>query len=96
MTNLKFFYNGIKGSDGKLQKCSYHDGELYHHPVGTITIYARGYVHFSQEVAEAFAVENNSDSQTDYFEKDTIRVAPTHPLYVVVKAALDKREAKYA
>lgn len=25
---LKFFYNGIKGSDGKLQKAHYSDGKL--------------------------------------------------------------------
>ena len=45
---LKFFYNGIKGSDGKLQKCWYSDGQLIGFPVGTLTIYAREYSHFSR------------------------------------------------
>lgn len=93
---IKFFYNGIKGSDGKLQKGSYSDGELYHHPAGTITIYANNYRRFSQEIAEAFTIENDTDYQTDYFDEDRIRVVPSHPLYAAVKAALDKRQAKYA
>ena len=41
---------------------------------------------FTQEIAEAFAVENNSDSLTDYFEKDCIRLLPGHPLYDAAKA----------
>lgn len=92
---IKFFYNGIKGSDGKLQKCSYSDGPLLHHPVGTITIYGKRYRPFSSEVAEALVIENNSDIQTDYFENDRIRIVPNHPLYAAVKAAVDKRNAKY-
>ena len=93
---IKFFYNGLKGSDGKLQKCSYSDSELINSPAGTITIYGRSYVGFSAEVADAFAIENDSNIQTDYFEHDRIRVVPSHPLYAAVKAALDKRQAKYA
>ena len=93
---IKFFYNGIKGTDGKLQKCSYSDSALLHHPAGTITIYGRRYIRFSQEIAEALAVENDSDLQTDYFENDRIRVIPTHPLYAAVKNASVRRKAKYA
>lgn len=33
-----------------------------------------------------FAIENNSDMSTDYFEADSIRVLPSHPLYEQVKA----------
>lgn len=35
----------------------------------------------------ALAIENNSDSREDYFEADTIRLMPGHPLYAVAKAA---------
>lgn len=35
---------------------------------------------------EHFAIENNSDLREDYFEKDSIRVLPSHPLYATVKA----------
>lgn len=36
---------------------------------------------FPQWVRDAFAVENNSDSMTDYFEADVIRLMPGDPLY---------------
>lgn len=101
MTNLKFFWNGIKGLDGKLQKASYSDGQLLNHPSGTLTIYAgtrgnAGCSRFKADVRQAFAVENDSDSMTDYFESDRIRVTPDHPLYAAVKAAMEARTAHYA
>jgi hypothetical protein len=42
---------------------------------------------FPAEMREHFAIENNSDGVTDYFECDSIRVLPDHPLYDAVKAA---------
>ena len=96
MTNLKFFYNGIKANGGKLQKATFDDCPLRSYPAGTITIRAREYRGFSVEIAEAFSIENNTDSQTDYFEKDCIRVTPNHPLYPQVAIATAKRQAHYA
>ena len=93
---FKFFWNGIKGSDGKLQKAFYSDGQLTNFPAGTLTIYAKDYRRFYGDVAAAFAVENDSDSMTDYFEDDRIRVLPSHPLYPQVLAALKARAARYA
>lgn len=99
---LKFYYNGIKGDNGKLQRCSYSLGALLHHPEGTITIYSREYSHFTKDIQEVFTVENDSDLMTDYFEKDRIRVLPSHPMYQQVLAAFhlmqkhnEKRHAKY-
>jgi len=99
---LKFFYNGIKGGDGKLQRCFYSASALLHHPEGTITIYSREYSRFTKDIQETFDVENDSDCMTDYFEKDRIRVMPSHPMYAQVLAALrlmeahnEKRHAKY-
>jgi hypothetical protein len=43
--------------------------------------------HFGAEVRKAFAVENNSDAMTDYFEGDCIRLLPGHPLYDAANAA---------
>lgn len=40
---------------------------------------------FPLEIAKAFEVENNSDSMTDYFESDCIRLLPGHPLYAAAK-----------
>lgn len=92
-----FYWNGIKDAKGaKLQKCSYSEGRLLHHPECTITIYARDYIHFSAKVRECFAVENDTDSMADYFDSDRIRVIPAHPLYPQVKAALEARDAHYA
>lgn len=87
-TQLKFIWNGIKGSDGKLQKCSYSAGMLKNFPMGTVSIYAKDYTRFSAEIREAFIVENNSDSRADYFDFDTIRVIPSHPLYCDVLGAM--------
>ena len=95
MATLKFYYNGIKVNGGKLQKANICETELRNHPKGTITIYARDYRRFSVEVAESFTVQNDTDSMTDYFDSDTIRVEPSHPLYAEVKAAADKSAARY-
>jgi hypothetical protein len=96
MTDLRFVWNGIKvGTQGKLQRAQYSDGILCNRPVGTITIYARDYGGFSAEVAAAFTIQNDTDSQTDYFEKDRIRVTPDHPLYAAVKTAMDARRRHY-
>jgi hypothetical protein len=41
---------------------------------------------FPAEFREAFKVESNSDIMTDYFEADTIRLMPNHPLYAKAKS----------
>lgn len=41
---------------------------------------------FPAAIREALAVTNNSDSREDYFEADTIRLLPGHPLYDAAKA----------
>ena len=95
--SLRFFWNGIKVEKGKLQKCSYSDSQLNSYPKGTITIYAPGTCgRFSAEIATAFTVENETDSQSDYFAPDRIRVTPDHPLYAKVAEALAKRDAHYS
>lgn len=92
-----FFWNGIKDAKGQeLQRAHYNMGPLINLPAGTITIYARDYSGFSNKVCECFPVQNDSDSQVDYFCKDTIRVIPQHPLYAAVKAAHDAQQARYA
>ena len=90
---LKFYWNGIKASDGKLQRASLDDGPLKNFPAGTITICARDYSGFDAEVAFAFVVTNDSDLMTDYFDHDRIRVEPSHPLYEQVAQALAKSKA---
>jgi len=93
MITFKFLWNGIKVNNGSLQKAFYSQPGSYAPwsglPDGTITIYAKTYSGFSAEVWEAFDVANDSDTMTDYFEKDRIRVKPDHPLYQEVAKALD-------
>lgn len=91
---LKFFYNGIKDNGGKLQTVYYSLGNLTNYPADTITIYNREYSRFSNGIHAAFTVENDSEMQTDYFEKDRIRVLSSHPLYPRVLAAMNACKAK--
>ena len=93
---LTFYYNGIKENGGALQTCWYSNGKLKNYPAGTITIYKREYSKFSAGIHQAFSVTNDTDSMTDYFDKDTIRVMPDHPLYAQVNAALEKNAARNA
>lgn len=89
-----FYWNGIKDAKGdKLQKAWYSTGKLTGHPDGTITIYARDYDRFSAKVRACFKVENDTDIQTDYFDSDSIRVIPSHPLYPQVQAAAAAQDA---
>jgi hypothetical protein len=92
---LRFFWNGIKGSDGTLQKCSYSGSKLTSYPAGTITIYGKHYRSFSAEVAAHFTIYDASDPATDYFADETIRVTPDHPLYAQVRTALLQHEDHY-
>jgi hypothetical protein len=41
---------------------------------------------FPASFREALAIENNSDGREDYFEADSIRLLPGHPLYAAAKA----------
>jgi hypothetical protein len=89
-----FYWNGIKDAKGdKLQRAWYSGGELLRHPAGTITIYARDYARFSDKVRACFVVQNDTDTQTDYFDQDRIRVIPSHPLYSAVQAAMNAQDA---
>ena len=94
---LKFFYNGIKSSSGKLEKASYSIGP-YTPESGlsdeSITITAREYMRFSPEIQAAFVVANHTDTMSDFFDKDRIRVTSSHALYPQVKAAYLAQQAK--
>jgi len=85
---LRFYWNGIKAGDGKLQRCSYSS-----YQDGTITVHAKDYRRFSQEVRQAFTVENGTDTMTDYFENDRFRVQSGHHFYDVISAAMKAGEA---
>ncbi len=88
---VKFFWNGIKVNGGKLNRAHYSDSKLINHPEGTFTIYARDYS--GVPTIPGLAIHNDTDTMTDYFEKDRIRVAPDNPFYSQVEEAFDKQEA---
>ena len=96
---IKFYYNGIKTDDYEgLQKCSYSYSKSYGYNIEQgegITIYKTEYGSFSPEIKKAFVVKNDSDSMTDYFETDKIRVSINHPLYAEVKTAWEKLEKRF-
>ena len=75
---IEFKYNGIK-VDGKLYGAWYSETTSPKYPAGTITIYGKHYQSFP--VIEGLNAENNSDSMTDYFENDTIRIEPTNVFF---------------
>lgn len=90
MEEIRFYYNGIKGSDAKLQKCSYSLTPLRNYPENTITIYAKERTIFSEEIRKYFEVKNDTDSTVDYYDNDTIRVEPSHKMYQSVREAANK------
>lgn len=88
---LKFMYNGIK-LDGQLFSGFYSMGtytECSGIAQGTITIYANDYKSFPS--IEGLQIHNESDSMTDYFEEDKIRVEPTSKYYTEVLEAFNKQ-----
>lgn len=97
MTNtLRFLWNGIKGKDGKLQKATYYRGPYVNLSTETVTILAKEYPGFSDEVRQMFTIENDSDGREDYFEHDRVRVDPSHRLYAQVLEACKSYEARWA
>lgn len=73
---VKILKHGIR-HNGKYHRCFYSTAKLCNFPEGTITVYAWDYESLPVELAPV----NNSDSMTDYFETDKVRIVPTHPLY---------------
>lgn len=53
---------------------------------GNATIYIKSYKSLPAEAYKALNVENNTDMITDYFERDRIRISPSHELFNQVEA----------
>lgn len=89
--NIRFFYNGLKVGKGPLQKGHWSFIQAWtqgERQIPTqLVLYARDYEGFSSEVREMFQVDNRTDSQTDYFEKDQLRIYPDHPLFAAAAEA---------
>lgn len=78
-TGIKFYYNGIKVDGGKLIPCYMSiDGDTVH-------ISAKDYGGILP--VQYFTVIDESDSMTDYFEKERTTLDPSHPLYKFARYA---------
>lgn len=90
---IKFLTYGIV-HEGKKVRAHYSEGSYTKEskiPKGTITIYAKDY---SARLPKELNPENDSDMQTDYFEKDRARITPNSPYFNDVLKALKKVKAK--
>ena len=85
-TSIKFFYNGIKiNGENKLIRCFYSLDNSTRESGPCVTIYAKGYG--AELPGDLFAVENDTDIMTDYFDTDSATLTPAHPLYHYARAA---------
>jgi hypothetical protein len=84
----RFTKDGIKDKTGKLEKI---DATIREDSQGNeyIRLYADNY---GASIPSIFYPENNTDIQTDYFEKDSCDVKPDHPYYDHLKLMALKRE----
>ena len=84
----RFTKDGIKDKSGKLEKI---DATIREDSKGNeyIRLYADDY---GASIPSIFYPENNTDIQTDYFEKDSCSVFPDHPYYNHLKLMALKRE----
>lgn len=85
---LKIMQNGIK-TENSYTPCFYSMGSFRNYPTDTICIYARDYEHLPAEIGE---IENDTDTQTDYFDTDKAYITPDNALYADVLAAYKKRQ----
>lgn len=80
-------------------KVHYSHGRLCNDSRDCVTLYAQGY---GSELSPIFgrSSENHTDTQTDYFDKDKVRIFDDSPLYPAALARAQandaKREARYA
>lgn len=77
----RFTKDGIKDKNGKLEKI-YARIENEGTPEEHVWLSADDYGH---SIPSIFYPENDTDSQTDYFDKDSCSVTPDHPYYNHVK-----------
>ena len=88
--HVRIYWNGIKIDGGRLIRCGYSiDNNAENTP--SVSIYARDYDDLPRDL---FEVRNESDSYTDYFEKDSAYLTPEHPLYKYFRFAALKAKAR--
>jgi hypothetical protein len=81
MAEIKFQKHAIVYK-GKRIRVRYSKSTLINYPEGTITIYAKEY---GNQLPEELHPENDTDYQTDYFDKDRARITPDSQYYTEVR-----------
>lgn len=84
---IKILQNGVKW-DGGYTPCFYSMGNTCNHSDKCITIYARDYKHLPAGLG---AIENDTDTQTDYFDEDKVCLEPSDKYYKEALIAYNKR-----
>jgi len=60
-----------------------------------VTIYAKDYGHaLGRVIGDSY--ENNTDTQTDYFDKGAVRLFEGHPLYAAARARAEQNSAEWS
>ena len=86
-TAIKFFWNGIKlNGEKKLIRCFYFLDNTDRTPC--VSISCRDYS--GSLPGDLFAVQNDTDVYTDYFDADRATLTPEHPLYPYARAVAIK------
>lgn len=80
--SIRFYWNGIKINGGKLTRCGYYTSDT--ETSASVTIFARDCGRLPRDL---FAVKNDTDIYTDYFDSDRATLTPEHPLYKYARAA---------
>lgn len=83
---IKFNKYNVTDSDSKLKaRIFYSAGKLINDDRNCVTLYAKDY---GNDLGKIFSgdYENNSDSQTDYFEQGHVRIFEDSPLYAAALA----------
>lgn len=84
---IKILQNGIKHDNG-YTPCFYSMGNNTRHSEKCITIYARDYEHLPAELGN---IQNDTDTQADYFDSDKVYLEPGDKYYTEALAAYNKR-----
>ena len=92
---MKILQEGIRTEKKEYIKCRYSSGAINSQPIGTITVYSDEYGRLPEEIEKTFTVQNDSDSQTDYFCHSYFHVQPNHKLYPYFIKKIEERGEKW-
>lgn len=102
MATIKFQQFAVVNTVSKVKARVWYSLDKRSNGTKSVTIYHRDY---GRQLGEVFAdvdcaYQNDTDTQTDYFDKGRVELFEGHPLYAAARERAElndaKREAKYA